>query len=275
LGKGQYFGRGAENKIMSQEFVDKSGDKEFFTVVPNIIVNGYNATESGVYLYIKRKCGEAGQFYESAEQSAKNLGISKPTFLKIRKKLIEDGRLKFVGEKKTKGHPVKVFEVIDIWQENSKKYRKNKNESSNTVKNKTKIPSKIDTQKKNQYKEEPNISLKRDIKKTPKKEIDDLIEFLKSELKLKDLDGSAKSNRWYANHCLKKFGGATNVKKIIKIAKLDKCHRQNLTNFKYLYYNAMRIVQAYRVKQEKEKTNDLKFWEQKQKEFEQKYGLKK
>ena len=37
------------------KIIDESGDKEFFTIIPNIIINSYSAIESGVYSYIKKR----------------------------------------------------------------------------------------------------------------------------------------------------------------------------------------------------------------------------
>ena len=107
-----------------QKFKDKSSDKKYFTTVPNMIVNGYSAVESGVYLYIKKRAGENGQLFETAGKIAKSLKISKPTYLKIRNKFEKDGIIKFVGWKEGKTHPVKVYEVVDIWGINMGRYEK-------------------------------------------------------------------------------------------------------------------------------------------------------
>lgn len=107
-----------------QQFKDKSGDKKHFTIVPNMIVNGYSAVESGIYLYIKKVAGENGPFFRPASKVASELKISKPFYLKVLKKLIKDGRLKFIGWKEGKTHPVKIYEVVDIWGENLGRYKK-------------------------------------------------------------------------------------------------------------------------------------------------------
>ena len=107
-----------------EKYIDKTGDKKHFTQIPNMIVNGYSALESGVYLYIKKKTGEDGSFFESANKTAKNLKISKPYYLKIRNKFESDGILKFAGWKEGKTHPVKVYEVVDIWGINMGIYKK-------------------------------------------------------------------------------------------------------------------------------------------------------
>ena len=259
---------------MAQEFIDKSGDKEFFTVIPNIIVNGYNAVESGVYLYIKRRCGEEGQFYETQQETCKKLGISRPTYRKILQKLEQDGRIRTVGWKKYKTHPVRVYEICNIWEENKARYGKNKTTSSRDME-KIRPLLKEKKEKKQKKEKKNNISfLRKDTRanrpKVPKEDIDEVIDFLKSIIKVDELDGSRQKNRLYAYHCLLKFGGPANVKKIIKIASLDKFHRRNLTSFKYLYYNAIKIVQAYKEKLRKEKSRDLEYYEKKMQEFKRK-----
>ena len=107
-------------------------------------------------------------------------------------------------------------------------------------------------------------------RKTPKKEIDEIIEYLKSTLSLDELDGTRKQNRQYANLLLHKFKSVALIKKVIQIAALDKFHRANLTSTRYLYYNAVKIVRAYRARKQKEKSNDQEFWEKKAQEFKQK-----
>jgi hypothetical protein len=78
---------------------------------------------------------------------------------------------------------------------------------------------------------------------TPNPNIDSLIDFLEEKNGLKNLDGSVKSNRQFANHCLNRFG-LEETKKIIEIGSADKFHSQNLTNFRYLYYNAEKIKRS-------------------------------
>lgn len=150
----------------NQQFKDKSGDKKFFTITPNMIINGYSATESGAYTYAKKRAGEENKFFESAENTAKRLKISKPTWLKIRDKFVRDKVFRFIGWKQGKTHPIKVFEIIDIWGKNVEKYRDNSVGSKKKGKNKN-LSSRIrkvknTTTNKNHIKKEPIIN---DIKK--------------------------------------------------------------------------------------------------------------
>lgn len=115
------------------QFIDESGDRKHFTIVPNIIVNGYTAMESGVYLYIKKRAGEGGEFYERVKIAARNLGIDPKTFRKIRDKFVRDGKLKYVGERKESAsrqggkQTIKVYKITDIWKENIKNYKGREN----------------------------------------------------------------------------------------------------------------------------------------------------
>ena len=243
-----------------QLFKDKSEDRKYLTITPNIIINGYSAIESGVYTYIKKRAGENGQFFETAFNTAKTLKISKPTYLKIRNTLEKDNRIKFVGWKKGKTHPIKIYEIVDIWKENINQYE-NKRKVKNTTtsqKERSKIlpleRSKIDTQKKNPLEEEPNIS--KEIEKSKispsygNEDINYLIEKFQELTGLKKLDGSQKQNRRYCWLCLKKFGEKEKVEQLIKLAVKSDFHRVNLTSFKYIYYHAVKIVNEFKEKVE-------------------------
>lgn len=115
------------------QFEDQSGDRKYFAITPYLIVNGYDATTSGVYTYIKRRCGESadGRFKEGSKVTAKKLKLSAPTYRKIRDLLEKDGRIEFVGWTKGKTHPIKSYKIIDIWEENVLQYKKDKRKGKN------------------------------------------------------------------------------------------------------------------------------------------------
>ena len=110
------------------EFIDETNDKKYFTIIPNIIINGYSAVESGVYLYIKRRCGEKreGSWNENKDTAAKNLGIDFRTLKRIIEKLEKDNRIKCIGYKIFNTKPVKVYQMCDIWKENTLQYKDKK-----------------------------------------------------------------------------------------------------------------------------------------------------
>lgn len=83
-------------------------------------------------------------------------------------------------------------------------------------------------------------------------EINQIIEFLKSKLG-GSLDGSQKENRRFAFLLLNRLKKDYSDKNTIKIIKFlietglqDKFHFRNITNFKYLFYNAQKIIQSFK-----------------------------
>jgi len=50
---------------------DESGDRKYFTQIPNMIVNHSNAYEQSLYLIMKRIAGEHGTCYASLNTLAK------------------------------------------------------------------------------------------------------------------------------------------------------------------------------------------------------------
>ena len=245
------------------EFKDESGDRKYFAIIPYIIINGYDATTSGVYAYIKRKCGESedGTWCEIKRKAAKRLGLSYPTFSKILKKLEKDERIKCVGQKIIKTHPVRVYKICDIWKENILSYqeigKKSETISERKVKNKNLTKVKNKNSKNKQYKEKnnnvnskfskENSELTQQAVKTPKrrnKDIDELIDLLKEKLGLRILDGTEKMNRRYCWLAIKKFK-KEGVKMIIEFAAQDEFWQNKITDFKTLYYNGVKIASSF------------------------------
>jgi len=108
------------------------------------------------------------------------------------------------------------------------------------------IPIKNNTNKKNISKDiEKSLSLKKEF---GNENINYLLKVFKELTGLSILDGSEKENRRYCWLAIKKFGGWENVEKIIKVALKNDFHKNNLTNFKYLYYNGVKIINEFRIK---------------------------
>ena len=76
-------------------------------------------------------------------------------------------------------------------------------------------------------------------------EINQLITYLKDKLELPLLDDSILSNRRYAHLCIKKFG-FEKTKTAIDATAQNKFWHTNVTSFKTLYYNAVKIVTSLR-----------------------------
>lgn len=88
-------------------------------------------------------------------------------------------------------------------------------------------------------------------------DINILIDFFKDCLGVKTLDGTVKHNRWFCQHVINRVkkdypdkDTIGSIKAIIQTClKKEDFHAQNLTNFKYLYYNFNKIVNAIKSKQ--------------------------
>lgn len=110
----------ANNK---DRYVDKSGDRKYFTLIPNYIVNHSNVYEQSLYLVMKRIAGEEGSCWASPTTIGKTMGVSSNTVRKYRDNLVKRGWIKKIGERgKTK--PTDEFEIVDLWKLNTDFYHK-------------------------------------------------------------------------------------------------------------------------------------------------------
>jgi hypothetical protein len=105
------------------KIIDKSGDRKYFTIIPNYIVNHSTVYEQAIYLYMKRVAGETGTCWESPINIAKKLDIAPGTVRKYQKTLVQRGWIEKVGVAgKTK--PTIEYKIVDLWQLNAKYYAK-------------------------------------------------------------------------------------------------------------------------------------------------------
>ena len=104
------------------EIIDKSGDRKYFTQIPNIIVNHSNAYEQSLYLTMKRLAGEKESCYASLNWLAKKLGVDKKTITKTIAKLLERQWIKEIEKRKVRGGQVRQFIIVDLWKENALSY---------------------------------------------------------------------------------------------------------------------------------------------------------
>ena len=65
--------------------IDDSGDRRYFTMIPNYIVNHSTIYEQAIYLYMKRVAGESGTCWMSSQEIGKKLGCSRNTISKYKK----------------------------------------------------------------------------------------------------------------------------------------------------------------------------------------------
>ncbi|MDD5658665.1 MAG: hypothetical protein PHR39_01455 [Actinomycetota bacterium] len=151
-----------------------SENKKYFTIVPNYVIEHSSAYELAVYTYLKRVAGEDGTCWESAGNIGRKLNADPKTIRKYLKVLLKKNLIEKVGIKgKTK--PTAEYKIVKIWELNSKHYQeKDKgnytlsqrkgNESpnirENTLLDKVPFGNKEDNDKKMNYKERSNLSIK-------------------------------------------------------------------------------------------------------------------
>jgi DNA-binding MarR family transcriptional regulator len=68
---------------------DNSGDRKYFTQIPNMIVNHSTAYEQSLYLIMKRLAGEGGQCYASLNFLSQKMGVHKTTVTRTIEKLLK------------------------------------------------------------------------------------------------------------------------------------------------------------------------------------------
>lgn len=113
------------------EIVEEAPDREYFTIIPNYIVNHSDIWEQGIYLIMKKIAGETGKCFATHQTIADKLKISRPTVSKTIVKLIARGWIKETGTIPGKTHPVKVYKIVDLWELNTKFYKEKKRKPQN------------------------------------------------------------------------------------------------------------------------------------------------
>ena len=103
------------------KIVDGSGDKKYFTMIPNYIVNHSTHYEQSLYLVMKRIAGEDSTCWASPITIGEKMGTSGNTVRKYLLKLEKRGWVRKIGQRgKTK--PTNEYEVVDLWDINMKYY---------------------------------------------------------------------------------------------------------------------------------------------------------
>lgn len=102
---------------------DESGDRKYFTIVPNYILNHSTAWERDVYIQMKRIAGEKGTCWTSRTTLAKQCGMSVDRLKKSLKYLVEHKWIELLGKKtiKTAGgtQQVNEYRIVDLWHLNN------------------------------------------------------------------------------------------------------------------------------------------------------------
>jgi len=117
------------------EIQDDSGDKKYFTIIPNYILNHSTMYDREVYIQMKRITGESGTCWTSQKTLAKQCGISINRLKKSLKYLVDHKWIRKTGTKEvvTKGgiQEVHVYIVEDLWKLNADFFENKKGVSHN------------------------------------------------------------------------------------------------------------------------------------------------
>lgn len=168
---------------MENKIIDESGDKSFFTIIPNYILNHSSDTDQSLYMQMKKVAGENGRCYVTEQHLCEKMKIGRKKLWKSLNYLMDHKWITFIGKTQGKTRPINTYTINDIWKLNTEHYQDKKilskrnisfNDVKDTGQKEHKIPVKR-TQEEYIYKEDNNniivyTSLK-DIKDSDLEEI--------------------------------------------------------------------------------------------------------
>lgn len=210
------------------KFEDDSKDKEFFTIIPNYILNHSTSTDQSLYSQLKRLAGESGDriCYPSYRHLKKQMRIGSAKLKESFKYLIKYKWIDDLGKKqvptKSGFQWVTVYRVNNIWKMNMDYYHnKSKGESNwNTL---NEVRPKSDEVVSESDKVVPVIASKeRTYKRTKERTLankfatNDLIYLFKDINPSYEKLFKNKTQRSVIERLVKKFGGLR-LKKLIEI----------------------------------------------------------
>lgn len=109
------------------KLVDESGDKKYFTIIPNYILNHSTIWDRDVYIQMKRITGESGTCWVSQKRLSNQCGISINRLKKSISYLVKHNWIKLIGKKEvlTRGgiQVVNEYRIIDLWDLNNSYYK--------------------------------------------------------------------------------------------------------------------------------------------------------
>lgn len=146
---------------MEYKIIDESGDKDYYTMVPNYVLNHSDAVTKAVYLDMKRVAGEHGRCFMTEETMCKRNNIGLKKLHKAIDYLLEHKWIEYIGKTPAKTRPIKTYKILDIWKLNTDFYSKEKipskrEVSKDTIQKNSKIPSEsMGIIRTNNTKEEP------------------------------------------------------------------------------------------------------------------------
>ena len=116
---------------------EESGDKKYFTLIPNFVLDHSTANILALYVHMKRFSGKDNKAFPSKSTLMKKLKISKPTLNKALEELEKKGWIRFDGEREvqTKGGIQRVhqYSIVDIWGQNNWNYGETKGVKNSTT----------------------------------------------------------------------------------------------------------------------------------------------
>jgi hypothetical protein len=108
------------------EIEDLSGDRKYFTMLPNYILNHSTAIDQALYMQMKKVAGENGRCFLSERTLMEKLGVGEKSLKKSINYLLKRGWIKengFVGAQTLGGiQKVKAYRILDIWKYNIQHY---------------------------------------------------------------------------------------------------------------------------------------------------------
>jgi len=119
----------SKKEVDGMSVVDGSGDRKYFTIIPNYVLNHSTHWDREVYSQMKKIAGEFGTCWSSQKTLAKQCGMSINRLKKSIKYLIERKWIILVGQKtlKTEGglQEVNEYKISDLWKLNVEFYENN------------------------------------------------------------------------------------------------------------------------------------------------------
>lgn len=233
-----------------------SGDRDFFTIVPNYILNHSTHTDQALYLQMKRFAGEDGKCFATQETIMNKLGMGRQTYNKSLAYLIKREWIEYVGLTGGKTRPIKTYKINNIWQQNSDYYKKIPSETAvskdivqneiDTVQNSSKIPSETDSR------------IRTSIKKNHEEEIRAKQSFAEVNAVIdtfKEINPSY--TEWYKNKTqrasaqwlIEQFGLEDTIKKISALKRINGMPYSPTTTSPYELKNNLPKLKAFADKQ--------------------------
>jgi len=188
---------------------DGSGDKRYFTIIPNFILNHSTANDQALYLQMKRVAGEGGVCEAGSRYFMKQMGIGRQAYNTSLSYLLEKGWISHFGKKKVLTHggiqEVNVYHVNDLWELNNAHYLKGGSKSTplrKSARGGSRTASEVVL---NQQQGGSKSAPKKNIKKEHKEKHNNKTPFWNNHRLVEVSDGVFKV--WFGHNDLREFGG--------------------------------------------------------------------